>query len=157
MIPKRHVPHDLLFQRAPSDQPVHINDLLLTNTMRSIHGLGILHRIPVVVHEDYRVRSRQSQPKTANTGGQEQDINTGIVVERLHNIMPTHGLGRSVKAHIAHAGHQLGEKLCLDDVQHILGLRKYENTMIGCGASVVTSISSSPADTAVQKELSSSV
>lgn len=50
-------PHDLLLQCAPCDEAVDVDDLLLTETMRAVHGLQILHRVPVVVDKDDRVGS----------------------------------------------------------------------------------------------------
>lgn len=110
-----------------------------------------------MIHKDDRVRSRQSQAETANARSQEQDVDTGIIVERLHDIMSMHGIGRAVQAHIAHAGHQFDEELGLNNVQHVFRLRKYEDAVIGCGAGIsggVQGIARSTADTAIQKKLS---
>ena len=61
------LPHDLLLQRALRDEAVDIDDLLLTDAMRTVHGLGVVRRIPIVVIENNRIGSREVDAETACT------------------------------------------------------------------------------------------
>lgn len=59
-------PHDLLLERVPRDQAVHVDHVLLADAVRAVHGLQVLHGVPVVLHEDHGVRARQVQPEAAH-------------------------------------------------------------------------------------------
>lgn len=69
------LPHDLLFQGASGYKSVNVDDLLLADSVSAIHGLQILHRIPIVLDEDDRVGSRQVQSQPADLSCQQQHIN----------------------------------------------------------------------------------
>src|ERR1700712_4387241 len=78
---------DLLLQCTSRDQAVDVNDLLLADTMGTVHGLNILLRIPVMFHEDDSVSSRKVETQSTDTGGQEQDVVTGISIEAVDDVL----------------------------------------------------------------------
>ena len=82
------LPHDLLFQSASGYKPINVDDLLLANSVGAIHGLQILHRIPIVLDEDDRIGSRQVQSETTNLSCQQQHVDRWILIEPFHHQMP---------------------------------------------------------------------
>lgn len=124
------LPHDLLFKSALRDQAVDVHDLLLSNTMGSVHSLQILHGIPVVFDENDRVRSRQRQAQSTNMGRQKQTINAWVRVEGLHDSMSLLRVGTSVQAHVRDRRHVVFEEVGLDDVDHLLHLTEDEHAML---------------------------
>lgn len=60
------IPHNLLLERVPGNQAVYVDDLALADAVRAVHGLQVLHGVPVVLHEDHRVRARQVQTEAAH-------------------------------------------------------------------------------------------
>ena len=81
----QYVPHDLFLQCPFRDQPVDVNNLLLSDSVRSVHRLHILHRIPVVLNEYYRISSRKCQAKTTDVCREQQTVNARIRIECLHD------------------------------------------------------------------------
>ena len=68
-----NVPHDLLFQRALGNQPVHVDDLLLPDTVRAVHRLQVRLRVPVRVIEDDDVGGGEVDAEPARAGREEED------------------------------------------------------------------------------------
>jgi len=93
---QRQVPHDLFFQCPLRDQPVYVDRLLLSDPMRSVHRLNVLHGVPVVLHENYRIGSRKRQSKATDMGREQKTINAWIRIERLHDSVSFVGLGSTV-------------------------------------------------------------
>ena len=56
--------------------------------MRSVHGLEILHGVPVMLEEDDRVSARQVEAQTSDGRRQEEHVDRGIRVEPLDNRKP---------------------------------------------------------------------
>mmetsp|Transcript_13234 Transcript_13234/g.26463 ORF Transcript_13234/g.26463 Transcript_13234/m.26463 type:complete len:203 (+) Transcript_13234:97-705(+) len=76
-------PHDLLLQRPLGDQPVDVDDVLLADTVRAVHGLEVAHRIPIMLDEDHSVSAGEVQPEPPDVRGEEQDVDGGVGVELL--------------------------------------------------------------------------
>lgn len=53
----------------------------LSYPVGSIHGLQIPHGVPVMLHKHHSVRSRQVEAKTTDMGGQQQNVDGGIIVK----------------------------------------------------------------------------
>ena len=79
--------HDLLLERAARDQPVHGDDLFLADAVRPVHGLQVLHRVPVVFHEDHRVGARQVQSQATHL--QTFNMERRFKKRRLIQFLPT--------------------------------------------------------------------
>ncbi len=124
-------PHDLLFECPSHDQSIYVHDLLLPQSMRPVHRLQILHGVPIVIHEDHRVRSCQIQSQTADTGCEEQDIDARVVVEPLDDSMALSRIGGTVHPHVGHGRHELGEQIPLDQVEHRTQLAENKGAMLG--------------------------
>ena len=45
--------HNLLLQGVPRYEPVDVDHPLLADAVRSVHGLQVLHGVPVMLHEDH--------------------------------------------------------------------------------------------------------
>jgi hypothetical protein len=54
--------HDLLFKSVNCDQSMNSDCFALANSMRSVHCLDVLHRVPVMLHEDDCISASQVQP-----------------------------------------------------------------------------------------------
>lgn len=67
-----NIPHNLLLEGFSGDESVHVDNLLLSNAVGAVHGLKVLHWVPVVLHEDYGIRTGQIQTKA--TGLQNKNI-----------------------------------------------------------------------------------
>ena len=48
--------HDLLFDRALGDQPVHVHLPLLADAVNTVHGLLLGGRVPPRIHDEHVVR-----------------------------------------------------------------------------------------------------
>lgn len=149
-------PHDLLLQRPSCDQTVHIDDLFLTEPVCPIHRLHILRGIPIVIHKDDRIRSRQGQSQSSHARREQQDIDARIRVEGLDNIVTFHRLRPTVQPHERYAGHVRDEEVILDDVQHLPGLAKDQDSVLRCRAQKLgfARLGLDLADTAISQQLS---
>lgn len=99
--------------------------------MRSVHRLDILHRIPVVLHKYHGIRSRKRQSKATNVCREQQTVDAGIRIERLHDGMSFVGLGSTVQAHVRNGRHMLFEEVTFNDIQHLLHLTEDKTTVLG--------------------------
>ena len=81
------VPEDLLLQRASRDDAVHVDDLLLTDTMGAIHGLHIFLRIPIMLHEDDGIGTSQIKTQTTNACCEEEHIVARVAVESVDDVL----------------------------------------------------------------------
>lgn len=124
-----NVPHDLLLQRPPRDQPIHINDPLLSQPMRPIHRLQIPHRVPIMLHKHDRVRARQVQAQPTHLCSEQQDVDGGIGVECLGDGVSAGGGGRAVHAEVGER-REVGEEEGGDDeVEEGLELAEDEDSV----------------------------
>lgn len=69
-----YVLQNLFLQGTARNDAVDVDYLLLTDTMRAVHGLNVLLRVPVMLDEDDRISTSQVESETTNTGCQEQDV-----------------------------------------------------------------------------------
>jgi len=60
------VPHDLLLECTLADEPVHIHDFLLPESVCTVHCLQILHWVPIMFDKNDRVGACQRESKPAN-------------------------------------------------------------------------------------------
>ena len=90
--------------------------------MSTVHGLQILHWIPVVFHEDNRIGARERQPKSSNVRREEKTVDTRVRVERLHNGMALVRIRAPIQTHVSNGRHVLLKKHILNDIQHLLHL-----------------------------------
>ena len=51
----------------------------LSNAVRAIHGLQVLHGVPVVLEENHRVGAGQVEAETAHARRQEENVDRGIL------------------------------------------------------------------------------
>ena len=58
--------HDLLFQCVAGYQPVDVHHAGLPDPVGAVHRLQVLAGVPVVLHEDHRVRPREVEPQPAH-------------------------------------------------------------------------------------------
>lgn len=63
-----HLPHNLLFKRTLRDQSIYIHHFLLSETVGTIHGLEILHWVPIMFDEDDGVCASEGQSEATNVG-----------------------------------------------------------------------------------------
>ena len=49
--------------------------------MRSVHGLKILHRVPVVLDEYDGVGAREVEPEAADAGSQQEQVDARVRVK----------------------------------------------------------------------------
>ena len=65
--------HDLRFDGVNGDHPVDCDDPLLPDTMCTVDGLDVLERVPVMLHEDHSVGTREVQTKGPHLRRQQKD------------------------------------------------------------------------------------
>jgi len=78
--------HDLVFNRVSHDKSVDVDSARLADAMGSIHRLQVVHRVPVVLHEDDDVSSSQSQAQAADGRRQDQNANRWVVIELIDDL-----------------------------------------------------------------------
>ena len=66
---------DSFVNRALGDESIHSDLASLSQSMRTIHGLGIVRWVPVVIIEDDGVGCGQIDTETASTGAQQENEN----------------------------------------------------------------------------------
>jgi hypothetical protein len=93
--------------------------------MSTVHGLQILHWIPVVFHEDNCIGAREGQPKPSNMGREEKAVDARVRVERLDNGMALVRIRAPIQTHVSNGRHVLLKKHILNNIQHLLHLTKY--------------------------------
>ena len=93
--------------------------------MGAIHGLEILHRIPVMLNKDNRVSARKCQPKPPNVGREEKTVDARIGVERLDNGVALVRIRAPIQTHVSNGRHVFLEKHILDNVEHLFHLTEY--------------------------------
>lgn len=49
--------------------------------MRAVHSLEVFHRVPVVLHEDHRVRSGEVEAQAPDRRGHHETVDGGVAVE----------------------------------------------------------------------------
>ena len=67
------------------DEPVDVDALGLPDPVRAVHRLPVLGRVPVVLDKYDRVGAGQREPKPANRGGQQQQVDGWVIVERVRH------------------------------------------------------------------------
>lgn len=98
--------------------------------MRTIHGLEVLHRVPVVFDEDDRVRPGERETQPTDMCRQQEAVDTRVRVERLHDRVALLGVRPAIEPHVRHRGHVLLEEVRLDDVEHLLHLAEDEHAVL---------------------------
>ena len=73
--------HDLLLQSSSRYQPEDRHYFLLADAVSSIHGLQILHRVPVVLHENHRISASQVETEASHVSRHQQNIDGRIRIE----------------------------------------------------------------------------
>lgn len=66
------------------EQPVHVDGARLPDAVRPVHGLQVLHGVPVMLQEHHGVRAGQVQPQPAHVRRQQQHL-------RVHALTPAAG------------------------------------------------------------------
>jgi hypothetical protein len=115
--------------------------------MSPVHGLQILHGIPVVVDKDDGIGTCQIETETSDRSGQQEDIDARIGIVGLHNGMSLFRVDRTVHAHVCHGRHVLRKEGGLDQVEHWPHLTKDQD-------SVTSVLFLAEADTAIVEQLS---
>ena len=110
-------PHDLLLDGVLGDEAVDVDDARLTDAVRSVHGLQVLLRIPVVLDKYDRVGAGQVETEAAHLGREQQHVYAGIRVEALHDAEAFARRHAAVQSQVAHVVH-LAQQLALDQVDH---------------------------------------
>lgn len=108
-----------------------------------------------MIHKDDGVRSGQGQAKSTDGGSQEEDVDAGIGVEILDDIVPLERFDASVQPHPGDCRHMLGEELVLDDVKHLSGLTEDQDSMLAFATEKIrfASVLLDTADTAIKQNL----
>ena len=101
--------------------------------MGSIHRLKILHRVPVVLDEDDRVRSREIESESSDLRREKKDVDTGVRVEGLDDSVSFGRIRRTIHPHVGDRRHVGSEEVVLDDVEHRLELTEDEDSMLRDG------------------------
>jgi hypothetical protein len=122
--------HNLLLQGAARDQTIHIHRLLLTDAVSAVHGLQIFHGVPVVLHEDHRVRCLQIEAQSSHSGGEQHAIDRDVVVEACHQLCALIGGHGAVESHVGDGGHVRLEEVLFDNIEHGLHLTEDEHAML---------------------------
>ena len=65
----------------PCNETVDVYNPLLPDPMRSVHGLKILHRVPVVLDEYDGVGAREVEPEAADAGSQQEQVDARVRVK----------------------------------------------------------------------------
>ena len=125
-----YAPHDLGLERVARDEPVHVDDLLLAEAVRAVHGLQVLARVPVVLHEDDRVGAREREAEAADLRREQQHVDARVGIECLHDAVALLRRHAAVEAHVRHVGHVAAEEVVLDDVEHLLDLAEDQDAML---------------------------
>jgi hypothetical protein len=126
---RESVPHDLLFESSPHDQSINVDDALLTQTMSTIHGLKILHGIPIMLDEDDSICRRQVESESSDVGSKKENVDRRVVVERLDDSVAFRNVGRSVHPHVRDRRHDLAEEIMFHDIEHLLELAEDQNAV----------------------------
>ena len=132
-IASKYSPHDLLLERPLRDEPVDVDDLLLSESMSSIHSLQILHRVPIVLDEDDRIRSCEVESESSDLRREKENVDAGIRVEGLDDSVSFGRIRRTVHPHVGDRRHVGSEEVVLDDVKHRLELAEDEDSMLRDG------------------------
>ena len=98
--------------------------------MCTVHRLEILHRVPVVLHEDDRVRAGEREAEPADMRREQEAVDARVRVERLHDRVSLVRVRRAVETHVRHRRHVLLEQVRLDDVQHLLHLAEDQHPVL---------------------------
>ncbi|KAI6767175.1 hypothetical protein HG531_011535 [Fusarium graminearum] len=93
---------NLLLQGSTSDESVHVDHLLLSNTMGSVHGLEIFLGVPVMLDKDDRISTCQVQTETSNASGQQEHVVGRVAVELVDNVLSLVGFHRTVETEVRH-------------------------------------------------------
>lgn len=79
--------------------------------------------------ENDRVCPGEVQTKPTNVRREQKNVDTWIVVELAHKLLPLCRLDAAVQPHVSHTRHVCLEQIVFDNVQHRLELAKDESTM----------------------------
>lgn len=122
--------------------------------MRPVHGLQILHRIPIVLDEDDSISARQIETETADVRRKQEDVDRRVGIEGLDDAMALSRRCTAVHAHVRHARHVATQQLVFDEVEHLANLTKDEDAM-RCRCAIVecVCVGRRSTDTAVEKDL----
>eukprot|EP00960_Hanusia_phi_P040648 754578-Hanusia_phi.AAC.7 len=80
-----------------------------------------------MLDEDDGVCSGQRQPQASYVGGEEQEVDGGVRVERLLDLEAARDGGGPVHPEVGGTGELLPEQVSLDDVEHRAHLREDED------------------------------
>ena len=78
--------HDLVLNRVSHDQAEDIDCASLADTMSSIHSLQVVHRVPIVLHEDDNISASQCEAKATNSCCKDKNSDRAIVVELIDSL-----------------------------------------------------------------------
>mmetsp|Transcript_51023 Transcript_51023/g.127957 ORF Transcript_51023/g.127957 Transcript_51023/m.127957 type:complete len:200 (-) Transcript_51023:1119-1718(-) len=109
------------------NQPVHVHGLLLSNSMRSIHGLQVHLRIPVTVVQNYCVSRSKVNAKASGSCGQKEELLSfvfWIVVELFDLPIPVLSAGIPVDAAVDDI---TNSAIVLQDIEHSCHLAEEEH------------------------------
>lgn len=122
--------HNLLLERAAGDEAVDVDRALLANAVGAVHGLQILHRVPVVLEEDDRVGAGEVEPEPADVSGQQHEVDARVLVEGRHHLVALALVRLAVHPRVGHAGHVHTQQVRLQHVQHARALGKDERPVL---------------------------
>lgn len=81
-------------------------------------------------NKDHSVGTGEGEPEPTNVCRQQQAVDTGVRIERLHDSVTLGGVGTAVQTHIGDGRHMWLEQILLDNVQHLLHLTEDKDTML---------------------------
>lgn len=84
--------------------------------MSAVHGLKILHWVPIMLHKDDCVGARKCQAKSSNMSGKEKTVDARVGVERLNNGMALVRIRTPIQTHVSDQRHVLLEKDVLNNI-----------------------------------------
>ena len=95
--------------------------------MRSVHSLEILHRVPIVLHEDHDVCTGQGQAEPAHSRSENKDTVRYVVVELVHDLHAVSRTSGALKCQMLDA--ELNEHFFDYNVLEGLHLAEYQRSM----------------------------
>ena len=97
--------------------------------MSAVHGLKILHWVPVMLDEDDGVGRSQVEAESSDVRCKKENIDRGVAVESLNDGVTFRHIGRPIEPHVGHGWHELSEKIVLDNVEHLFELAEDQDSM----------------------------
>ena len=104
--------------------------LFLPDPVSPVHGLEILHRVPIVLHEDDGVGPGQIETQPPHGRGDQEQIHGDVVVELVHDSLSLSGRNGAVHPEVGHSRHLGLEQVVLHDVHHGLELEEDQGSVL---------------------------